>query len=159
MTKLYVREGTEFREAETNTILTQADTLISRRFCSSARLLSDPQKLRDFLRIHLGGKDYEVFGVVHLTARHRLIAVEDLFRGTIDGASVHPREVVKSALARGSASVIIFHNHPSGGSEPSQADEGVTRKLRQALALVDIRLLDHLVVGETIYSFSEHGLL
>jgi DNA repair protein RadC len=107
----------------------------------------------------LGGKDYEVFGLVHLTARHRLIAVEDLFRGTIDGARVYPREVVKSALARGSASVIIFHNHPSGGSEPSQADEEVTRRLRQALALVDVRLLDHLIVAEKIYSFAEHGIL
>ena len=159
MTKLYVREGLEFREAESNTILMQADALISRRFCSAARLLSEPQRVKDFLRFHLGGKDYEVFRLLHLTKRNRLIAVEDLFRGTIDGANVYPREVVKSALARGSASVIVYHNHPSGHSEPSPADEGVTRRLRQALDLVDVRLLDHLVVGETIYSFAEHGIL
>jgi len=159
MTKLYVREGTEYRVAEPNVILTHADTLICRRFCSGARPLQQPHQVQEFLRIHLGGKDYEVFGLLHLTTRHKLIAAEDLFRGTIDGASVYPREVLKSVLAHGSAAVIIFHNHPSGACEPSPADEGITRKLRQVLALIDVRVLDHLVVGEEIFSFSEHGLL
>jgi DNA repair protein RadC len=111
------------------------------------------------LRIHLGGCDHEIFGVLHLDYRHRLIAREDLFRGTVDGASVHPREVVKAALAHNAAGVILFHNHPSGIAEPSQADELITRRLIDALALVDIRVLDHLIVTERVYSFAEHGLL
>ena len=91
--------------------------------------------------------------------RNRLICVENLFRGTIDGASVHPREVVKVALQRGAAGVILFHNHPSGVATPSQADEIITARLKEALALIDVRVLDHLIVGEEIYSFAEAGLL
>src|SRR6201992_800851 len=100
MTKLYVREGVGFREAEAGTILTQADTLISQRFCRNTHLLREPEARKTYLRFHVGGRDYETFGIVHLTCRHRLIAVDDLFRGTIDGASVYPREVVKSVIAR-----------------------------------------------------------
>jgi len=159
MTKFYVREGSGFREAETSAILSHADTLICRKFRSCAQPLHEPTRLKEFLRIHLGGRDYEVFGLLYLNTRYKLIAAEDLFRGTIDGASVYPREVVKSALAHGASSVIIFHNHPSGSCEPSQADEAITRKLKQALALVEVRVVDHLVVGEEIFSFSEHGLL
>jgi DNA repair protein RadC len=97
---------------------------------------------------------------MHLDNRHRLIAFDELFRGTIDGASVHPREVVRQALARNAAAVILAHNHPSGVAEPSQADELITQRLKEALALVDIRLLDHLVVGDgSCVSFAEKGLL
>ncbi|HEV2700046.1 MAG TPA: JAB domain-containing protein, partial [Steroidobacteraceae bacterium] len=92
--------------------------------------------------------------------RHRLIAFEELFRGTIDGASVHPREVVRQTLARNSAAVILAHNHPSGVAEPSQADELITQRLRDALALVDVRVLYHLIVGgDRCMSFAERGLL
>jgi DNA repair protein RadC len=159
MTTLYVREGLDFREAESNLILAQADALISRRFCTGARPLTQPEETRHFLRLHLGGRDHEVFGLLHLTSRLKLIAVEDLFRGTIDQASVHTREVVKSVLAHGSTSVIIFHNHPSGACEPSKSDEAVTRKLREVLALIEVRVLDHLIVGEKIFSFADHGML
>jgi DNA repair protein RadC len=94
-----------------------------------------------------------------LDNRHRLIEYVELFRGTIDGAAVHPREVVKEALARNAAALVCAHAHPSGVSTPSQADEMITQRLKSALALVDIRLLDHIVVGETISSFAELGLL
>jgi DNA repair protein RadC len=101
-----------------------------------------------------------VFCVLFLTNRHRVIAFEEMFRGTIDGATVHPREVVKQALRLNAAAVILAHNHPSGVSEPSRADEAITRRLRDALALVDIRVLDHLIVGGSeITSLAERGLL
>jgi DNA repair protein RadC len=126
----------------------------------SSSALSAPDFTRRFLLAQLRDRQYEVFCCLFLDNRHRLIAFEELFRGTIDGASVHPREVVRQALLHNAASVIIAHNHPSGVEDPSQADEGVTRRVRQALALVDVRLLDHLIVGDgRCYSFSEHGLL
>jgi DNA repair protein RadC len=122
--------------------------------------LANPRVTREFLRMRLRDLPYEVFGCVYLDSRHRVIAFEELFRGTIDGASVHPREVVRQALARNAAAVILVHNHPSGLAEPSQADELITRRLKDALALVDIRLLDHLVVGDAgCESFAERGLL
>ena len=159
MTTLYVREGAEFREAESNDILTRAHALISQRYRTGAPVLSEPARTTEFLRIHLGAHDYEVFGLLHLDTRHRLIAIEDLFRGTLDGASVHPREVVQSVIAHRSAAVILYHNHPSGASEPSPADEALTRRLKNILGLIDVRVLDHLIVGERIFSFSTAGLL
>jgi DNA repair protein RadC len=122
--------------------------------------LANPRATRDFLRVRLRDLPHEVFCCVFLDNRHRVIAFEELFRGTIDGASVHPREVVKQALARNAAAVILAHNHPSGLAEPSQADELITRRLKEALALVDIRVLDHLVIGDGVCeSFAERGLL
>ena len=120
--------------------------------------LANPRATRDFLRMRLRDLPHEVFCCVYLDNRHRVIAFEELFRGTIDGASVHPREVVKQALARNAAAVILVHNHPSGLAEPSQADELITRRLKEALGLVDIRVLDHLVVGDAVCeSFAERG--
>jgi DNA repair protein RadC len=122
--------------------------------------LDSPQAARDFLVTRLRDMPHELFCCLHLDRRHRLIAFEELFRGTIDGASVYPREVVKQALARNAAAVILAHNHPSGVAEPSQADELVTRRLRDALQLVDIRVLDHLIVADNrCLSFAEQGLL
>lgn len=122
--------------------------------------LANPRATREFLRMRLRDLPYEVFAIVYLDNRHRVIGFEELFRGTIDGASVHPREVVKHALAKNAAAVILTHNHPSGLAEPSQADELITRRLKEALALVDIRVLDHLVVGDAVCeSFAERGLL
>jgi DNA repair protein RadC len=104
--------------------------------------------------------EHEVFCCLYLDKRHRLIQFEELFRGTIDGASVHPREIVKLALQRNSAAVIIAHNHPSGVAEPSQADEFITQRVKEALALVDIRLLDHIIVGDgACVSLAERGLI
>jgi len=122
--------------------------------------LTAPDATRAFLLAQLRDRPYEVFCCLHLDNRHRLIAFDELFRGTIDGASVHPREVVKQALARNAAAVILAHNHPSGVAEPSQADELITQRLKESLALVDIRLLDHLVVGDvSVVSFAEKGML
>ena len=123
-------------------------------------LLANPRAARDYLRAQLRDREHEVFCCLHLDNRHRLLAYEELFRGTIDGASVHPREVVKSALARRAAAVILAHNHPSGIAEPSRADEAITLRLRDALALVDIRVIDHLIVGgPDCTSLAERGLL
>ena len=123
-------------------------------------VLQNPNAVRDYLAVHYAGQEREVFGVLFLDNRHRLIAFDELFRGTIDGASVHPREVVRQALYRNAAAVILAHNHPSGVAEPSQADELITHRLKDALALVDIRVLDHLIVGDNrCTSFAERGLL
>jgi DNA repair protein RadC len=122
--------------------------------------LSTPDSTRRFLLAQLRDKPYEVFSCLFLDNRHRLIAFDELFRGTIDGASVHPREVIRQTLFHNAAAVIIAHNHPSGAMEPSQADEAVTRRLKQALGLIDVRLLDHIIVGDgQCYSFAEQGLL
>lgn len=122
--------------------------------------LTSPRTTREYLRMRLRDLPHEVFCCLYLDNRHRVIAFDELFRGTIDGATVHTREVVKQALARNAAAVILAHNHPSGVAEPSQADELITRRLRDALSLVDIRVLDHLVVGDAdCVSFAERGLL
>lgn len=121
--------------------------------------LCSPQHTREFLRSQMRDYPYEVFAVLFLDQRHRIIKFEEMFRGTIDGASVYPREVVKKSLEHNAAAVIFAHNHPSGVAEPSQSDERITRRLKDALALVDIRVLDHFVVGEEVVSFAERGLL
>lgn len=121
-------------------------------------VLESPRSVRQYLSVHYAGHEREVFTCLFLDNRHRLIAVEEMFQGTIDGASVHPREVVKRALRLNSAALILAHNHPSGVSEPSQADELITTRLRDALALVDIRVLDHLIVGgSSVTSLAERG--
>lgn len=122
--------------------------------------LPSPNHTRDFLRMLLAERKAEVFGCLYLDNRHRVIETVELFQGTIDGASVYPRVVVQQALTVNAAAVMFFHNHPSGVAEPSNADEAITRRLKEALALVDIRVLDHFVVtaGESI-SFAERGLL
>ncbi|MEO5701275.1 MAG: DNA repair protein RadC [Casimicrobiaceae bacterium] len=122
--------------------------------------LASPQAVRDYLRLALSSRPYEVFMGLFLDSQNRVLAVEELFRGTLAQTSVYPREVVKAALARNAAAMIFAHNHPSGVAEPSRADELLTQALRQALALVDIRTLDHFVVaGSRLVSFAERGLL
>ena len=119
--------------------------------------LTDPQASANYVQARCATLEHEVFGAIWLTNRHRVIAVSMLFTGTIDGASVHPREVVKDALKHNAAAVIFFHNHPSGDSEPSAADRAITLRLRDALALVDVRILDHLVAGATVTSLAKRG--
>jgi len=121
--------------------------------------LTNPTKATDYLRARLRDYDYEVFACLMLDNRNRVIAFRELFRGTIDGASVYPREVVKQALADNAAAVILAHNHPSGVCEPSQADIRITERLQKALGLVDIRVLDHVIVGDGITCLSEQGLV
>ena len=119
-----------------------------------------PEVVKQFVQLHLGGLAHEVFAVLFLDAQHQLIAFETLFRGTLTQTSVYPREVVKRALALNAAAVILAHNHPSGVAEPSRADELLTQALRNALALVDVRVLDHLVVGAAeVVSLAERGTL
>ncbi|HEV7855808.1 MAG TPA: DNA repair protein RadC [Herminiimonas sp.] len=122
--------------------------------------LNSPQTVKQYLQLLLGGKTYESFAVLFLDVKNRLIACEELFRGTLTHASVYPREVVKTALMHNAASVILSHNHPSGTSDPSPADRTLTQALKLALALVDVRVLDHIVVaGKHVHSFAEHGEL
>ena len=122
--------------------------------------IRNPEDTADFLHARFRDKPHEVFCCLYLDNRHRVIEFDELFRGTIDGTSVYPREVVKQALAANAAAVILAHNHPSGVAEPSQADEMITRRLKAALELVDIRLLDHLVVGDgCCTSLASRGLL
>ncbi len=122
--------------------------------------LSSPQAVKQYLQLLLGGKAYESFAVLFLDVKNRLIACEELFRGTLTHTSVYPREIVKVALAHNAASVILAHNHPSGTPEPSAADHTLTQALKQALGLIDVRVLDHFVVaGKHVYSFTEHGQL
>jgi len=121
--------------------------------------LCSPQQTRQFLTAQLADYPHEVFACLFLDNRNRVIAFEKMFYGTIDGASVYPREVVRLALKKNAAAIIFAHNHPSGVAEPSHADEQITQRLKEALALVDIRVLDHFVVGDEIVSFAERGLL
>lgn len=122
--------------------------------------LTGPAATRDFLLAQLRDRPYEVFCCLYLDNRHRLLAFEELFRGTVDSASVHPREVVKQALAKNASALILVHNHPSGVPEPSQADELITQQLKESLALVNVRVLDHIIVGDgQCTSFAEQGLL
>lgn len=123
-------------------------------------LLNSPGRVRDYLKLHLGHRPHEVFMALFLDAQNRLIAAEELFRGTLTQTSVYPREVVKRSLHHNAAAVVFAHNHPSGVAEPSQADELLTRALTQALQLVDVRVLDHLIVGHgCTTSFAERGLI
>ncbi|MDD5240243.1 MAG: DNA repair protein RadC [Sulfuricella sp.] len=122
--------------------------------------LSSPQAVRDYLRLKLQGLPHEVFMVLFMDAQNRVVASEELFRGTLTQTSVYPREVVKRALHHNSAAVILAHNHPSGLAEPSHADQALTQALKSALMLVDVRVLDHFIVaGGGFLSFAERGLL
>ena len=122
--------------------------------------LSSPARVRRYLSLQLSGNQHEIFAALFLDNRHRVIVFEQLFRGTIDGAAVYPREVLKRCLAANAAAVIFAHNHPSGVAEPSDADISITRKLCDALALIDVRVLDHLIIGQgTQTSMAERGLM
>ncbi len=142
----------------------QAVLEMSRRYLAETvrrqDAINSPQDTRQYLSSCLRDKPHEVFAALFLDNRHQLIKFEELFQGTIDGASVYPREVVKKALFYNAAAIIVAHNHPSGIAEPSQADEHITIRLKDALSLVDIRLLDHLIIGDgNIVSLAERGLL
>ncbi|MDH5391932.1 MAG: DNA repair protein RadC [Gammaproteobacteria bacterium] len=122
-------------------------------------VLENPESTKHYLATQLRTYKHEVFAGLFLDNRHRVIKFEELFTGTIDGASVYPREVVKKAMSYNAAAVIFAHNHPSGVAEPSQADRNITQRLRDALLLVDVRVLDHIVVGDDLISFAERGYL
>ena len=145
--------------AQLQAVLEMGRRHLSEKFERGGPLLSPGHTAR-FLQSRLRDYPYEVFAVLFLDNRHRVLAFEELFRGTIDGASVHPREVVRRALRHNAAAVILSHNHPSGVAEPSQADQRITGRLRDALALVEVRVLDHLIIGDgDCCSLAERGLL
>ncbi|RRQ23486.1 JAB domain-containing protein [Guyparkeria sp. SCN-R1] len=136
--------------------------LARRHFAEELRVgpdIASPQAVFRFLQAELDGETQEVFGVLYLDNRHRVLAFERLFFGTIDQAAVHPREVVRAVMRHNAAAVILAHNHPSGVAEPSSADRRITERLRDALNLIDVRLLDHVVVGRPCISMAERGLL
>lgn len=142
----------------------QAALEIGRRYLaeqlSRGKVLDSPQITRDFLSLKLRHLPYEVFACLFLDNQHQIICFEEMFRGTLDGASVYPRDVVKQALTLDAKAVIFAHNHPSGIAEPSQADRALTRRLQEALELVEIRVLDHFIIGEgQPFSFAERGML
>jgi len=151
--------GTGYREATFEELMTAARQALSRKVRRGTGMTS-PRVTADYLVARYAGLQHEVFTLIYLDNHCRLIAADDLFRGTIDSASVHPREVVKEALKHNAAKVIFAHLHPSGIAEPSSADERITQRLKEALSLVDIRVLDHIIVagGETT-SFADRGLL
>lgn len=145
--------------AQLQAVLEMARRHLSERLVRND-VLQNPDDTRRYLEMKLGCFPYEVFATLFLDNRHRVIAFEELFRGTIDGASVHPREVVRRALRHNAAAVIFAHNHPSGVSEPSHADQRITQRLRDALTLIDVRVLDHIVVGAgESTSLAERGML
>lgn len=149
----------DINEVEQTTLIQLALKILRARN-RRGRQLSSPQATREYLQLAFQGYRNEVFGAIFLDTRHRVLAFEELFFGTIDGASVHPRVVVQRALDLNAAAVILAHNHPSGVSEPSCSDQALTRRLQDALALVEVRVLDHFVVTfEETTSFAERGLI
>jgi DNA repair protein RadC len=148
-----------YKPASAQQILAAARVVIEQQY-ARGQAMASPQVAREYLQMKLCGFPHEVFAMMLLDSQHRLIDYIELFRGTIDSASVYPREVVKEALARNAAAVILSHCHPSGVAEPSAADRALTVRLRDALALVDVRVIDHIVVGGTqTISFAERGWL
>jgi len=141
-------------------IVAQAIALLEHRLYASGPTLTWPDVARDYLRLQLMQEPSEVFAVVFLTTKHQVIAFEVLFRGTIDSADVHPRVIMQRALVHNAAALIVAHQHPSGGTEPSAADRVLTQRLREALDMIDVRMLDHFVIGKgEPYSFALNGLI
>lgn len=149
----------EYRPADADEVLQAAQRVLAGRVRSSD-VLTSPTVVKDFLRARLGNLPHEIFAVVHLDAQHRVLDYVEMFRGTVSQTSVYPREVVKDALALNSSALLLVHNHPSGSPEPSRADEFLTQTLKSAGALVDVRVLDHLIVaGNSVLSMAEKGLM
>ncbi|MCC7279070.1 MAG: DNA repair protein RadC [Chromatiaceae bacterium] len=141
-------------------LIHRAIQCLEARYRVNGEALTSPEATRQYLKLRLDGSAYEVFACVLLDTRHQVLGYRELFRGTVDGASVHPREVVREVLAANACAVILAHNHPSGSTEPSQADLRITQRLRDALALIDVRVLDHLIIGQGEgTSLAERGLL
>ena len=147
------------KRAELAAVIEMARRALAQKL-AAAPVFDSPQAVKDYLQLHLGSLPHEVFAVLFLDSQHKLLGLERLFTGTLGQTSVYPREVVKRALARNAGAVILAHNHPSGVAEPSRADEFLTQTLKNALALIDVRVIDHLVIGQGhVVSFAERGLL
>lgn len=147
-------------EEQEDSIIQQALSILERRIYKSQDIIDNPEEMKRFLTLQFAQYEFELFGVVFIDNIHRVIAIETLFRGTLAATSIYPREVVKAALKHNAAAVVLYHNHPSGSPEPSPADIKITERLSEALKLVDIQVLDHIVVGGAVcVSFAEKGLL
>jgi DNA repair protein RadC len=147
------------KRAELSAVLEIARRTLAQQL-KEAPVFDSPQKVKDFVALRLAGLNHEVFGVLFLDSQHRLIEMQELFRGTLAQTSVYPREVLRQALLLNAGAAILVHNHPSGVAEPSRADEVLTQSLVSALRVIDVRVLDHLVVGAgTVVSFAERGLM
>jgi len=160
-----VKPSSEKYSAETafdkeDQLIAEAKHLLYTRLKARDQVFCSPSEVQDYLSLQLARQQREVFSCLFVDTRHRLIEYREMFVGTIDCCSVHPREVVRAALQLNAAAVIFAHNHPSGVTEPSQSDKSITQRLKQALSLVDIRVLDHFIVGgDRVMSFAERGLL
>ena len=145
---------------EDQDLIAKAVACLEAKYLVKKAALTSPEDTREYLKLRLDGLAYEVFALLLLDTRHHVIRYVELFRGSIDGATVHPREVVRLVLAHDAAAIIMAHNHPSGITEPSQADLRITQRIKDALALIDVPVLDHIIVGEgTGLSFAERGIL
>ena len=149
-----------FHFASKDEVIAAAIRFVEERAVYTTDTLQSARASKDILRLRIGDKEREIFCVLYLNSQHQLLDVKELFMGTIDGAAVYPREIAKAALARNAAAVILGHNHPSGTTEPSAADRRITQRIVEALGLLDIRVLDHVIVSTTsTFSFAEEGLL
>lgn len=160
MTDIRSEQAAPYAAVETldDAIVRKALLVLEARLKKPESYFTSPESVSKYLVLKLAERESEVFGVMFLDNRHGLIAVEEVFQGTIDGASVWTREIVKAVLKHNAAAVILFHNHPSGYPMPSSADKVITRRIKDALALIDVRTLDHLIVGGMdTHSFAEHG--
>lgn len=146
-------------DRDENKVISRAIEILESRIKRDKYSVSSPDHVKDFVKLKIQRKEHEVFCVLFLDNKHCVICWEEMFRGSVSTASVYPREVVKEALKANAAAVILVHNHPSGSAEPSQADIHITKRLQSALETVDIRVLDHLIVGDDVMAFSERGLL
>lgn len=158
MSTLFIKRNNRYYPADPAQVMSEAAALYKTQF-KGQNPLTSPQLAKDYLQTTIGAQERENFLVIFLDNQNRVIESEILFTGTIDGAAIYPREVVKRSLHHNAAAVMLAHNHPSGLAEPSRADKAITEKLKQALELIDVSILDHFIVGTTIYSFLEGGIL
>ena len=141
-------------------VITKALNLVQERAATEGEFMTSPDQTFDYFRLFYAGKqDREYFSLMLLDSQHKVLDCIVIFSGTIDGAAIYPREIVKAALYKNAAAVILAHNHPSGQPEPSTADKRITERIQSALALLDIRVLDHIIVGDSCYSFAQSGEL
>lgn len=153
-------DPTELKRQREDATIRNALSILERRMREPGHTLSSPGVARDYLRLTIGAREHEVFVVVFLDVKNRVVASEEMFRGSLTSASVYPREVVKTALRHNANSVMLAHNHPSGVADPSEADLHMTRAMKDALKLIDVSVLDHIIVtASQSYSFAEHGQL
>jgi DNA repair protein RadC len=158
-TPLYVRAGEEFSEAPESTVLCTARHIARAHFRTGAPVMQNWKCVYDFVTLQLAQCRREVFGVILLDVHHQLIEWVELFQGSVDGAAVYPRVVMECVLSRNAAAVVLVHNHPSGGTRPSELDREMTGRLVRTLRMVDVEVLDHLIVGKTILSMRTRGMM